>query len=111
MTRDDMEWFWDLYLPDTSRRSDLDASPLRAVSFAGLSPAVVVIAGADVFRDEGIAYCDRLRASGVDVAEFVLEGVPHGMVANRDIASTRAPMDKAVAEFARMLAMQPGQLV
>jgi acetyl esterase len=78
LTRGSMLWFWDHYLPDVSRRTEPDASPLRAADCSGLPPAVVVLAEYDVLRDEGQAYADRLREAGVPVDVHVLPGQMHG---------------------------------
>jgi acetyl esterase/lipase len=57
LARAGMAWFWDLYLPDESRRSEILASPLRAstTELSGLPPALVINGEADVLRDEGEA--------------------------------------------------------
>ena len=65
LTRDTMIWFWDHYLPDSSRRTEPDASPLHTENLSGLPPAVVLTAGYDVLRDEGEAYAARLQEADV----------------------------------------------
>ena len=78
LTREAMVWFFDHYTPDASRRTEPDASPLRAESFADLPPAVVLTAEHDVLRDEGEEYAERLRAAGVPVDAKRHEGQMHG---------------------------------
>lgn len=36
-----------------------------------------LVAGFDIFRDEGIAYAERLQSEGVDVDLRVYQGLPH----------------------------------
>jgi acetyl esterase len=78
VTRRAMEWFWAHYLgPEGDGRSPV-ASPLRAGSLAGLPPAVIVTAGYDPLRDEGLAYAHRLARAGVDVELQHHAGMYHG---------------------------------
>jgi acetyl esterase len=62
-----MAWFWDAYLPDVAKRSEITASPLRATleELAGLPEAFVIVDENDVLRDEGEAYARRLIEAGV----------------------------------------------
>jgi acetyl esterase len=78
LSRDDMIWFWDHYLPDASRRTEPDASPIHTPDLAGLPPAVVITAEHDVLLDEGKAYAERLDAAGVPVEYRCYERQAHG---------------------------------
>lgn len=79
---------------------DPRASPLRARSLAGLAPALVVVAGFDPLRDEGLAYAERLRADGVPVQLRDELSLPHGFVQMVGIsAAARAAMDAIAAEL------------
>jgi acetyl esterase len=79
LTRDDMRWMWESYLGDgLDAANDPRASVLRAPDLSGLPPAVVVTAGCDVLRDEGVAYAERLRAAGVPVRLLPYAGQVHG---------------------------------
>lgn len=78
MTRGDMLWFWDNYVPDESARANPYASPMRAGDVSGLPAATVITAEYDVLRDEAEAYAERLRAAGVDVQCTRYDGMIHG---------------------------------
>ena len=78
LTRDAMIWFWDHYLPESSRRTEPDASPLHTENLSKLAPAVILTAEHDVLRDEGEAYAARLKEANVptDLRRYV--GQMHG---------------------------------
>ena len=97
-----MAWFWDAYLPDTDRRSEPFASPLRATDdqLAGLPPTFIIVDEADVLRDEGEAYAARLRAAGVPVTTVRYDGITHDfMMLNplSDTHATRAAVAQAIS--------------
>jgi acetyl esterase len=60
--------------------ADPRLSPLRAPDLAGVAPALVVIAGFDVLRDEGEAYAAALAAAGVPCAVHREPALPHGFI-------------------------------
>jgi acetyl esterase len=92
LTRAGMAWFWDQYLPDESRRSEILASPLGASTeeLRGLPPAMVINGEADVLRDEGEAYATKLRAAGVPVTQARYGGIIHDFVMLHPLAGTQA---------------------
>jgi acetyl esterase/lipase len=77
LAREGMKWFWDQYTTDPGERAEITASPLRASldDLAGLPEALVIVAEADVLRDEGEAYAAKLRAAGVPVTAVRYGGV------------------------------------
>lgn len=71
-------WLWDKYDPESSRRDEPLAAPLRAPSLSGLPPATVILAEHDVLRGEGELYADRLQDAGVPVDLLTFPGQIHG---------------------------------
>src|SRR5438132_11694346 len=56
LTRASTDAFWDRYADGRDLSRDPFAAPLQAPSLAGLPPAIVVLGGCDLLRDEGRAY-------------------------------------------------------
>ncbi|MEV7364428.1 MULTISPECIES: alpha/beta hydrolase [unclassified Streptomyces] len=100
LRRDGMQWFWDQYTTDEAQRAEATASPLRASleQLKGLPPALVITGEADVLRDEGEAYANKLRLAGVAVTAVRFQGIIHDFVmldALRDTHAAKAAMDLA----------------
>ncbi|MNJ48938.1 Carboxylesterase NlhH [compost metagenome] len=92
LRRDAMEWFWDQYTTDPKERAQITASPLRATKeqLTGLPPALIITAEADVLRDEGEAYANKLREAGGDVTAVRFQGIIHDFVMLNTLADTNA---------------------
>src|SRR2546425_13089325 len=76
LRRDAMMWFWDQYTRHPGERNEITASPLRAgvAQLKRLPPALIITAEADVLRDEGEAYANKLRQAGVRVTAGRVQG-------------------------------------
>lgn len=101
LRRDAMQWFWDQYTTDPEQRAEITASPLRATTeqLTGLPPALVVTGEADVLRDEGEAYANKLREAGVPVTAVRYQGIIHDFVmlnALRETHAAQAAITQAV---------------
>jgi len=80
LSMDDMKWFWKMYLDKKEDAKNPKAAPLLAPDLSGLPPALVIVSGFDLLRDEGIAYADRLKKSGIQVRLSVYEEMIHGFL-------------------------------
>jgi acetyl esterase len=74
------DFFWSSYAGGRDIEEDPFAAPLHATTLADLPPALVILGGCDVLRDEGRAYAQRLEEAGVDTTEVCYPGQPHGFV-------------------------------
>ncbi|MCX4919540.1 alpha/beta hydrolase [Streptomyces sp. NBC_00687] len=101
LRRDGMQWFWDQYTTDENQRAEITASPLRATTeqLTGLPPALVITGEADVLRDEGEAYANKLREAGVPVTAVRYQGIIHDFVmldALRETHAAEAAITQAI---------------
>lgn len=101
LTRDGMKWFWDQYTTDPAQRAEKFAAPLQASldELKGLPTTLVITDEADVLRDEGEQYANKLREAGVDVTSVRVAGMVHDFLLLDSLRETRA------ANVARHLAI------
>jgi len=92
LTKPAMAWFWNAYLPDATKRSDIHVSPLNATSdqLQGLPTALVITDENDVLRDEGEAYAKKLSQAGVRVTDTRYGGTIHDFMLLNALADTPA---------------------
>jgi acetyl esterase len=98
--------FWEAYSGGRDLDDDPYAVPLSAKHLGGLPPALVVLGGCDMLRDEGRAYAARLRDEGVDVDEVCYAGQPHGFV-NFDFPAANLAFEHIGAWLRTTLARSP----
>ena len=108
LTREAMTWFWQRYLGSIAMEDaidDPDISLLAPVSLAGLPPAVVVTAEADILRDEGEAYAALLAAAGVATETRRFAGMNHGFIRMGGLVErAKAALGEIADLFAALLA-------
>ena len=78
MTRRELDWFWSHYLRGPQDHREPTAAPLHAPDLSGLPEATIVVPELDPLHDEGVAYAERLRDSGVGVRLIEVPGAAHG---------------------------------
>lgn len=93
-----MQWFWNQYTGCFKDRDQITASPLRACAnqLEGLPEAMILNGQADVLRDEGEAYAEKLRSAKVSVTALRFQAIIHDFVMLNALDQTdacRAAMD------------------
>ncbi|KAH7144511.1 Alpha/Beta hydrolase protein [Dactylonectria estremocensis] len=70
---------WTAYLGDSAGKPDVTAlaAPSRITNAANLPPAFICAGSAELFRDESIAYAQKLWAAGVQVDLHIWQGGFH----------------------------------
>jgi acetyl esterase/lipase len=109
LTKQDMEWFWDVYLPSQSDRAEAIATPLSATidQLRGLPDALLITAELDVLRDEGESYARKLQEAYVRTTCTRYIGTIHDFLMLNALADTpaaRGALAQAVAALRSALA-------
>ena len=80
LTRDTIRYFHDHYIIDETQDLDWRASPLLREDLAGLPPALVLTAGYDPLRDEGLDYARALTEAGNRAVHVCFDRQIHGFI-------------------------------
>ena len=95
---------WRVYLGGLAGSDDVPeyAAPARATDVTGLPPTFTYVGDLEPYRDEVVAYAERLRTAGVEVVFEVYRGCYHGF----DVVAPRARVSRrALAAQAAWLRM------
>ena len=82
---EDMHWFANHYVHEDTDRKDSLLSPFYSDNLHMMPLTIIVIAGFDPLRDEGLEYADKLKSKGVEV---ILQNYPdefHGFYHMNDV--------------------------
>lgn len=100
LTRKTMTWFFGQYQRSGRDAQDFRYAPLVCDDLSGLPPALVLVAGYDPLRDEGMDYARRLVEAGNRVQLTNYEGMVHGFIL---MGGALDAARRAVAECAQAL--------
>ena len=104
LTSDTIRYFHDQYITDAAHDLDWRASPLLREDLAGLPPALVLTAGYDPLRDEGLDYARALSAAGNRTSYVCFERQIHGFITmGRLLDEANAAVSMCAAELRRAL--------
>jgi acetyl esterase len=104
LTADTIAWYRGHYIEDPADWADWRASPLLAPDHRGLPPALVLTAGHDPLRDEGLQYADALSAAGNQARYVCFERQIHGFITmSRVLGEAQTAIDLCAAELRRAL--------
>ncbi len=107
LTRDTMQYYWNAYAGDRPRNDSL-LSPLAAKSLGGLPTTIIVAAGFDVLRDEGVRFAQRLVASSIPTVYLPFATLPHGFIDLVDqVDAARQGLGEVLSIFKTLLPAAP----
>ena len=78
LSRNSITWFYKQYLRSGKDVNDFRFAPLMHDDLSALPPALIIVAGYDPLRDEGIDYAKKLIEAGNRVRLSNFEGMVHG---------------------------------
>lgn len=109
LTSDTIRYFHDHYIDDPKHDLDWRASPLLHTDHSRLPPALIVTAGYDPLRDEGLDYARALTDAGTRVSTVCFERQIHGFITmGRVLDEANTAVTLCAAELKR--AMRPAAI-
>ncbi len=94
LEKDKVKWYFQQYFQAGSLDKDevaqakaVKASPLLGQFSANMPTTIVITAGCDPLRDEGVAYAKSLEEVGVNVEHYSFDGMTHAYMLLNDLVS------------------------
>ena len=99
LTEELMKWFVDHYLDSDQLKNDPRVSPLLAEKLDGLPPALIITAGFDPLRDEGLQYSEKMKQDNVTVVYKEYPAYIHGFFNMLQVPGIKESIDEICEEF------------
>jgi acetyl esterase len=104
LTNESIAYYQGHYFAAPAHKLDPRASPLLREDLSGLPPALVLTAGFDPLRDEGLQYAERLTAAGNAASYVCFERQIHGFITmGKVIDEANAALALCAAELRRAM--------
>jgi acetyl esterase/lipase len=94
LEKDKVQWYFEQYFQigrldqdEVAQAKAVKASPLLGQFSANMPTTLVITAGCDPLRDEGIAYANSLEEVGVSVEQHSFDGMTHAYMLLNDLVS------------------------
>ena len=100
LTRKTITWFFTHYIRSSRDTKDFRYAPLETDDLSSLPPALIIVAGYDPLRDEGVEYAEALIHAGNRVRLSNYEGMVHGFFLMGGMVDAAR---RAISESAAML--------
>lgn len=94
-----LQWFYQHYSADAEQLKDWRISPLLTPDLQALAPAYVSLAEYDPLFDEGLAYAERLSATGTNVTLNIQHGLTHDFLRMSGISEAIPGVYAAIDEW------------
>jgi len=102
LTREEIAWYFDQYVPELAQRQDPRFAPLRVEKLAGLPPTFVGTVEDDLLSAEADLYASRLAQQGVPVRTRLYRGTFHGFfTADRGLMPQSGQAIEDMTDFIR----------
>lgn len=95
LDREQMIWFFDMYTDNKVEKNNSDLSPLYASINKCYPKSLIITAGHDPLRDEGIEYSNKLKQHGIDVKHTNYESMIHGFIGFEHLEQSHLAMKEA----------------
>lgn len=92
----ELKQFAEDWLPDAEQRKGMSAADVEP---GNLPPTLLVVAGCDIVRDQGLAFAADLRKAGVPVRVRRYSGAIHGFLTRRGLDAFRQQAVTDAASF------------
>ena len=103
LTEELMKWFVDHYLDSDQLKNDPRVSPLLAEKLDGLPPALIITAGFDPLRDEGLQYSEKMKQENVTVVYKEYPAYIHGFFNMLEVPGINNSIDEICEEFKELI--------